>query len=81
MFLLKSRRPEKYRERHEHQIDANVTSGVLIAPAAVDLETWANQARKQQRDITHLAASNGQNNGGQKQTKQALSKRGHADQT
>jgi len=47
MFLLKSRRPEKYRERHDHQVDASVVSGVLIAPAAIDLETWSKQAANQ----------------------------------
>lgn len=47
MFLLKSRRPEKYRERHDHQVDAGIASGVLIAPASIDLETWVDQAARQ----------------------------------
>ncbi|MEO1227031.1 MAG: hypothetical protein AAFX92_22690, partial [Pseudomonadota bacterium] len=53
MFLLKSRRPEKYRERHDHQVDAGIASGVLIAPASIDLETWVDQAAQQ---VARLAA-------------------------
>lgn len=55
MFLLKSRRPEKYRERHDHQVDAGVASGVLIAPAAIDLETWSRQAANQARGHHKIA--------------------------
>lgn len=67
MFLLKSRRPEKYRERQEHHVDASVVSGVLIAPAAIDLETWVNQARQQQRDVTRQVAANQPKKAGQNQ--------------
>ena len=62
MFLLKSRRPEKYRERHDHQVDAGIASGVLIAPASIDLETWVDQAARQTakaqtaKETTRLAA-------------------------
>jgi hypothetical protein len=64
MFLLKSRRPDKYRERHDHQVDAGVASGVLIAPAAIDLETWsrqaANQAQRQRDNGARQALPSGQ---------------------
>ena len=56
MFLLKSRRPEKYRERHDHQVDAGIASGVLIAPASIDLETWVDQAARQRAKLTSKLA-------------------------
>ncbi|MEM7444303.1 MAG: hypothetical protein AAF414_13340 [Pseudomonadota bacterium] len=59
MFLLKSRRPEKYRERHDHQVDAGIVSGVLIAPASIDLETWVDQA-------ANLAAEQARQRAGQR---------------
>ena len=57
MFLLKSRRPEKYRERHDHQVDPGIASGVLIVPASIDLETWVDQAARQTAKATARLAA------------------------
>lgn len=46
IFALKARRPEKYRERYDHKVDATLTGGVLVAPTATDMETWQAQAQQ-----------------------------------
>jgi len=50
IFLLNGRRPEKYRKRLDHRVDANVTGGVLVAPTTTDMETWQAQAQQQQQE-------------------------------
>ncbi|UGL62794.1 terminase small subunit [Xanthomonas phage FMYAK-P1] len=45
--LLKGARPDKYRENHrvEH---AGAAGGVLVIPAAIDKDTWAQEVQRQQ---------------------------------
>lgn len=43
MFQARGRRPEVYRERHDHRVDAKVetrTTGVLVVPGVATEEEW-----------------------------------------
>jgi transposase-like protein len=47
-ILLKARRPEKFRERHQVDHSGEVKGGLLIVPGVMDPDEWAEMARKQQ---------------------------------
>lgn len=48
-IMLKGARPERYRENHKMEIDAKGATGILVVPAPVSHDEWAEQARIQQQ--------------------------------
>ncbi len=50
-ILLKARRPEAYRERHEHHMTGKAAGGVLVVPGIADPAAWEKAAAAQQEDV------------------------------
>ena len=56
-ILLKAHRPEKYREKFEH--DHKVGGGVIVMPAPMSEDEWEKQVLEQQRSHREVLEHNG----------------------